>query len=86
MGNALIVQEQQCVEYYGVTLKPWKHYIPVDYWFRNLTDAVMWAEYHPAAVQRMMASSSSLPARLIARASGRVRVQARARVHETLEL
>ena len=23
MGNALIVQEQQCVEYYGVTLQPW---------------------------------------------------------------
>ena len=87
MGNALIVQEQQCVEYYGVTLKPWKHYIPVDYWFRNLTDAVMWAEDHPAAVQRMLASKLEFAkAQFVARASGRVRVQARARVHETLEL
>jgi len=65
MGNALIVQEQQCVEYYGVTLKPWKHYIPVDYWFRNLTDAVMWAEDHPAAVQRMMASKLEFAKRVL---------------------
>lgn len=65
MGNALIVQEQQCVEYYGVTLKPWKHYIPVDYWFRNLTDAVMWAEDHPAAVQRMLASKLEFAKRVL---------------------
>lgn len=65
MGNALIVQEHQCVEYYGVTLKPWEHYIPVDYWFRNLTDAVTWAENHPVAVQRMMASKLEFAKRVL---------------------
>lgn len=65
MGNALIVQEHQCVEYYGVTLKPWEHYIPVDYWFRNLTDAVTWAENYPAAVQRMIASKLEFAKRVL---------------------
>jgi hypothetical protein len=65
MGNALIVQEHQCVEYYGVTLKPWEHYIPVDYWFRNLTDAVTWAENYPTAVQRMVASKLEFAKRIL---------------------
>ena len=53
MGTTLIVQDHQCVEYYGLELKPWEHFIPVDYWFTNLSDAVNWAESNPAAVEKM---------------------------------
>ena len=53
MGTTLILQDLQCVEYYGLELKPWKHYIPVDYWFTNLTQAVVWAENNQQAVKSM---------------------------------
>lgn len=53
MGTVLIIQDNQCVEYYGLNLRPWQHYIPVDYWFTNLTDAVVWAEKNPDTVVEM---------------------------------
>jgi len=53
MGPALILQKNVCVEYYGVDLQPWVHYIPVDYLFSNLTDAVVWAESHEQDVITM---------------------------------
>ena len=53
MGNALIIQDFQCIEFYGMRLEPWVHYIPVDYWFKNLTHAVIWAENNPDAVMKM---------------------------------
>jgi len=56
MGTVLIVQDYECIEMYGLGLIPWKHYIPVDYWFLNLTDAVVWAETHPSEVKAMLAA------------------------------
>ena len=53
-GSALIIQENSCVEYYGLGLKAWEHYIPVDYWFTNLTDAVLWAERNVVSVEEMI--------------------------------
>ena len=53
-GSALIIQENSCVEYYGLGLKAWEHYIPVDYWFTNLTDAVLWAERNVVSVEDMI--------------------------------
>lgn len=55
MGNVLIIQDYQCIEFYGIRLVPWVHYIPVDYWFLNLTEAVLWAENNQQAVHKMNA-------------------------------
>ena len=55
MGNVLIIQDYQCIEFYGIRLEPWVHYIPVDYWFLNLTEAVLWAESNQQAVNKMNA-------------------------------
>jgi len=56
MGTVLIIQQSQCVEFYGIRLQPWVHYIPVDYWFQNVTHAVVWAENNQEAVQAMNAA------------------------------
>ena len=53
-GSAIIMQDNECVEYYGLGLRPWEHYIPVDYWFTNLTDAVKWGEENEQLVQEMI--------------------------------
>lgn len=65
MGTALIVQDFQCVEYYGMDLRPWVHYIPVDYWFYNLTGAVLWAERNPDAVLAMIAAKQAYARRYL---------------------
>ena len=56
MGTVLLIQETQCKEYYGMKLQPFVHYIPVDYWFQNLTQAVLWAESNQEAVRAMNAA------------------------------
>ena len=54
MGAVIIMQVTQCVEPYGLRLKPWVHFIPVDYWFTNLTEAVVWGETHQLEAQQMI--------------------------------
>jgi len=34
-------------------LEPWVHYIPVDYTFNNLTNAILWADKHPKEIDEM---------------------------------
>jgi len=53
MENAILRQASQCNEWYGLFLKPWQHYIPVDYHFDNLTEAVQWAQDHEDEVRAM---------------------------------
>jgi len=52
-GSVLIIQENKCVEFYGMFLEPWVHYIPVDYTFNNLTNAILWADKHPKEIDEM---------------------------------
>lgn len=54
MGMALFKQEGICEEFYGMRLRPWVHYIPVDYNLRNLTDAVRWALSNDDEVRDMI--------------------------------
>jgi len=45
MKNVIIMQhnEQGAKEWYGVDLRPWVHYIPVDHHFYNIREVVAWA-------------------------------------------
>lgn len=54
MGMALMKQEGMCEEFYGMRLKPWVHYIPVDYNLRNMTAAVRWALSNEREVRKMI--------------------------------
>ena len=54
MGTALFKQVGLCEEFYGLRLRPWVHYIPVDYRFNNLTKSLEWAMEHDAEVQEMI--------------------------------
>jgi hypothetical protein len=55
MGMAIIKQAGICEEFYGMRLRPWVHYIPVDYNLDNLTAAAAWAESHQDKVQQIIA-------------------------------
>ena len=54
LGSAIIMQDVECIESYGIGLVPWIHFIPVDYWFSNLTEALLWGESHPNEVKLMI--------------------------------
>ena len=54
MGMAILKQEGICEEFYGMRLRPWVHYIPVDYNLRNMTKAVEWALRHEPEVRTMV--------------------------------
>lgn len=53
MGQVPIMQETRCGEWYTKLLKPWVHYIPVDGLFKNLTQAIEWAQTHDEEARRM---------------------------------
>lgn len=42
-GLVLFKQVGQCDEFYGMRLRPWVHYIPVDYNLNNLSASLDWA-------------------------------------------
>lgn len=54
MGMAILKQVGICEEFYGMRLRPWVHYVPVDYHLRNMTAAVQWALRHEGEVRRMI--------------------------------
>lgn len=54
MGMALFKQVGICEEFYALRLRPWVHYIPVDYNFKNLSASVEWAMSHEIEVLRMI--------------------------------
>ena len=54
MGMAILKQEGICEEFYGMRLRPWVHYVPVDYHLRNMTAAVQWALHNEREVRRMI--------------------------------
>jgi hypothetical protein len=55
MGAAILKQAGICEEFYGMRLRPWVHYVPVDYNLNNLTAAAEWAAAHEQQVQGMVA-------------------------------
>ena len=42
-GSVLLMQETMCREWYALALRPWVHYVPLEYWFGNLHAAARWA-------------------------------------------
>jgi hypothetical protein len=54
MGMAILKQEGICEEFYGMRLRPWVHYIPVDYNLRNVSAAIRWALNNERDVRRMI--------------------------------
>ncbi|KAL9647092.1 hypothetical protein ABK040_004810 [Willaertia magna] len=54
MGTALLKQSTQCHEWYDYDLEPFVHYIPVDYYFNNLTKAVEWCKQNDYKVQMVI--------------------------------
>src|SRR5262249_15687021 len=42
MRVVIIVQMGQCQPWYAGGLQAWKHYVPVDYHFKNVSAAVRW--------------------------------------------
>eukprot|EP00808_Paulinella_micropora_P003986 g13958.t1 len=54
MGRLIFKQETFSNEWYGLLLKPWVHYIPVDYYFSNLQRQLDWAEKNPAEVEKIV--------------------------------
>ncbi|GAQ87606.1 hypothetical protein KFL_003640080 [Klebsormidium nitens] len=59
MGTVLLKQRTPCWEYYELGLRPWEHFVPVDYNLSNLTAAIEWVlangEEADAMVNRMHA-------------------------------
>ena len=53
MGTVILKQEVDCDEHYAGLLRPFEHYIPVDYQFSNLTTALRWADDHPQMVKQI---------------------------------
>jgi hypothetical protein len=59
MGTALFKQAGVCEEFYALRLRPWTHYIPVDYNLVNMTAALAWVRAHPADTQRIIENMHS---------------------------
>ena len=54
MGMAIFKQAGLCDEFYALHLRPWVHYIPVDYNFRNLIESMEWAMQNEDQVRLMI--------------------------------
>jgi hypothetical protein len=48
MSSVILLQVGQCKQFYALGLQPWVHYIPVDYNFNNMTNAIEWVIDHIA--------------------------------------
>jgi hypothetical protein len=53
-GRLLIKQIGVCDEFYSALLVPNIHYLPVDYHWKNLTEAVQWAKSHDREARRIV--------------------------------
>lgn len=53
-GSLLFASESPWYTYYEPLLEPYKHYIPVDRWLRNLPEAVQWAQGNDDAAKVIM--------------------------------
>jgi hypothetical protein len=53
-GRLLMKQLGVCDECYATQLKPFVHYLPIDYYWRNLTEAVEWARSHDDEAKQMV--------------------------------
>jgi hypothetical protein len=53
-GRLLMKQLGVCDEFYATQLRPFVHYIPIDYYWRNLTEAVEWARSHDDEAKRIV--------------------------------
>ena len=75
MGSAIIFQDTECVEPYGMLLRPWIHYIPVDYTFSNLTETMLWAMKHDDEVQLIIQRQNEYADRHVSAAAIRTYVR-----------
>jgi hypothetical protein len=53
-GRLLLKQLGVCEEFYGAQLQAFVHYVPVDYNWRNLSEAVMWARGNDPEAQKIV--------------------------------
>jgi hypothetical protein len=75
MGAAILFQDTQCIEPFGMLLRPFVHYIPVDYTFSNLTAAMLWARSHTAEVRRIIRAQHRYAKRYVTPQAVRLYVQ-----------
>lgn len=62
-GTALFKQAGICDEFYAMRLRPWEHYIPVDYNLTNMTQSVVWARNNQGVVRRIIRNMQSYASR-----------------------
>lgn len=67
MGALVLHQETMCKEWYNLAMRPWVHYVPVDYYFDSLPDALRWAENHEADALRIVDNMNALASALLSR-------------------
>ncbi|KAJ8607065.1 hypothetical protein CTAYLR_009896 [Chrysophaeum taylorii] len=59
LNVGLFFQETFCREFFALGLRPWVHYVPLDYHFDNLAAAHSWAQEHPREMQRIVANMNA---------------------------
>ena len=53
-GSVLFAQDSPWYTYYEPLLEPYRHYIPVDRWLRDLRDQILWARQNDQKVKSMV--------------------------------
>ena len=56
----VLVQDMPALPWYHRFLRPFEHYLPVDANFKNLTDAVLWAQAHDDQARSMVEAANKL--------------------------
>ena len=57
--SAVIKQETPCGQFWEPLLRPFTHYIPTDFFFRDTSAQVAWATTHDAEVQAVVAAANA---------------------------
>lgn len=64
-GSLLLSADSPWYTYYEPLLEPYRHYIPVDRWLRDLHDVVKWAQKNDQVAKRMMEEGRAFEAKFL---------------------
>jgi len=65
LGMVIIIQETLCNEYYKEFMVPMVHYVPVDYYFNNLSLAIQWLENNDDKAYNIVKAAQALAKELL---------------------
>ncbi len=68
-SSAVILQQTPCIEYYGMMLEPYVHYIPVNYHFTDLAEKIRWGNDNDDKVKEIVRNANAFAARVLSQRS-----------------